>query len=92
MLWSLSAKRFVQQNQILFVALEVYTNSVPGIYPIVTSGTSTIADLLFQLEDLDVNGYCFMQTLIVKLLTAARHNGNAAARIFVDISGRLVQP
>lgn len=90
MLWSLSAKRFVQQNQILFVALEVYTNSVPGIYPIAT--TSTIADLLFQLEDLDVNGYCFMQTLIVKLLTAARHNGNAAARIFVDISGRLVQP
>ncbi|MCE3241039.1 MAG: hypothetical protein K0Q83_1546 [Deltaproteobacteria bacterium] len=53
---------FVQQNQTLFVSLEVYMNSVPGIYPIVTSGTSTISDFAFQLEDLEVNGYCFMQT------------------------------
>ena len=58
---------FVQQNQTLFVSLEVYTNFVPGIYPIVTSGTSTISDPAFQLEDLEVNGYCFMQTPIAKL-------------------------
>ena len=38
---------FVQQNQTLFVSLEVYTSSVSGIYPIVTSGTSTISDLAF---------------------------------------------
>jgi hypothetical protein len=39
---------FVQQNQTLFVSLEAYTNSVPGIYPIITSGTSTISRSCFS--------------------------------------------
>ena len=58
---------FVQQNQTLFVSLEVYTNSIPGIYPIVTSGTSTISDPAFPARRFEVNEYCFMQIPIAKL-------------------------
>ena len=84
---------FVQQNQTLFVSLEVYTNSVPGIYPIVTSGTSTISDPTFPARRFGgqrVLLYADADSQII--VTAARHNGNAEARIFVDISGRLVKP
>lgn len=84
---------FVQQNQSLFVSLEVYTNSVPGIYPIVTNGTSTISD-----PALPARRFGSQQVLLYAdtdsqiIVTAARHNGNADARIFVDITGRLVKP
>jgi hypothetical protein len=79
---------FVQQNQTLFVSLEVYTNSVPGIYPITTTGTSTISDPGFPARRFGsqrVLLYADPDSQII--VTAARHNGNAAARVFVDISG-----
>jgi len=38
---------FCAQHQSLFGSLEVCTNSMPGIYPIVTTGTSTISDPAF---------------------------------------------
>lgn len=84
---------FMQQNQSLFVSLEVYTNSVPGIYPIVTAGISNISDPIFP-----VRRFGSQQVLLYSdpdsqiILTAARDNVNADARIFVDISGRLVKP
>ena len=84
---------FVQQNQTLFVSLEVYTNFVPGIYPIVTSGTSTISDPAFPARRFGgqrVLLYADPDSQII--VTAARHNGNAEARIFVNISGRLIKP
>ena len=31
----------------LFVSLEIYTNSVPGIYPIFITGTSAVSDPVF---------------------------------------------
>ena len=84
---------FLQQNQTLFVALEVHTNSLPGIYPIVTNGTSTISD-----PSLPARRFGSQQILLYAdpdsqiVVTAARHNGNADARIFVDLCGRLVKP
>jgi hypothetical protein len=84
---------FVHQNQTLFVSLEVYTNSVPGIYPIAISGTSIISDPAFP-----ARRYGSQRVLLYAdpdsqiTVTAARHNGNADARIFVDVSGRLVKP
>jgi hypothetical protein len=84
---------FLQQNQTLFVALEVYTNSLPGIYPIVTNGTSTISDPAFparRFGSRQILLYADPDSQIV--VTAARHNGNADARIFVDLCGRLVKP
>jgi hypothetical protein len=84
---------FVQQNQTLFVSLEVYTNSVPRIYPIVTTGTSTISD-----PSLPARRFGSQQVLLYAdpdsqiIVTAARDNGNADARIFVDLCGRLVKP
>jgi hypothetical protein len=84
---------FVQQNQSLFVSLEVYTNSVPRIYPIVANGTSTISD-----PALPARRFGSQQVLLYAdpdsqiIVTAARDNGNAEARIFVDLSGRLVKP
>ena len=84
---------FVQQNQTLFVSLEVYTNSSAGIYPIVTTGTSTISDPAFPARRFGgqrVLLYADPDSQV--MVTAARHDGNADARIFVDISGRLVKP
>ena len=84
---------FVQQNQTLFVSLEVYTNFVPGIYPIATSGTPTISDPCFPGRRFGgqwVLLYADPDSQII--VTAARYNGNAEARIFVDISGRLIKP
>ena len=84
---------FVQQNQSLFVSLQVYTNSVAGIYPIVTSGSSIMSDPTFaerRFGSQRVLLYADPDSRIT--MTAARHNDDAAARIFVDISGRLVKP
>jgi hypothetical protein len=84
---------FVQQNQTLFVSLEVYTNSSPGIYPVVTTGTSTVSDPSFPARRFGgqrVLLYADPDSEII--VTAARHNGDADARIFVEISGRLVKP
>ena len=84
---------FVQRNQSLFVSLQVYTNSVAGIYPILTSGTSTILDPTFperRFGSQRVLLYADPDSQIT--VTAARHNDDANARIFVDISGRLVKP
>jgi hypothetical protein len=83
----------VQQNQTLFVSLEIYTNSVPGIYPIFTTGTSTVSDPVLPARRFGsqrVLLYADPDSQII--VTTARHNGNAAARVFVDISGRLVKP
>ena len=83
----------MQQNQTLFVSLEVYTNSVPGIYPIFPSGTSTIADPAFPARRFASQGVLLYADADSQIrVTAARHNGSAGARIFVDISGRLVKP
>ena len=84
---------FLQQDQTLFVALEVHTNSLPGTYPIVTNGTSTISDPSFparRFGSQQILLYADPDSQIV--VTAARHNGNADARIFVDLCGRLVKP
>jgi hypothetical protein len=83
---------FVQQNQTRFVSLEVYTNSVPRIYPIVTTGTSTISDPGFRARRFasqQVLLYADHDTQII--VTAVRHNSNADARVLVDICGRLVK-
>lgn len=69
---------FVQQNQTLFVSFEVYTNSVPRIYPIVTTGTSIISD-----PALPARRFGSQQVLLYAdsdsqiIVTAARDNGNA---------------
>ena len=60
MLWSFGVDGFVQQSQTLFMSFEAYTNSIPGIYPIVTTGTSTISNPAFQLEDLSHNECRFL--------------------------------
>ena len=83
----------LQQNQTLLIALEVYTNAVPGIYPIVTAGTSTISDPTFPARRFGSQRILLYADADSQIsVTAARHNGNADARIFVDISGRLVKP
>jgi hypothetical protein len=68
---------FVQQNQTLFVSLEVHTNSVPGIYPIVTTGTSTLSDLAFPARRFggqQVLLYADPESQVI--VTAARHSGH----------------
>ena len=81
---------FVQHNQSLFVSLEVFTNGVPGIYPIVTNGTSTISDPTFparRFASQRVVLYADPDSQII--VAAARHTGSGVARIFVELSGRL---
>ena len=84
---------FVQPNQHLFVSLEVYTNSVPGIYPIVPIGVSTIADPTFPTRRFGSQQVLLYADPDSEITVAvARDNGNAAARVFVDVSGRIVTP
>ncbi len=84
---------FVQHNQSLFVSLEVFTNGVPGIYPIVTNGTSTISD-----PALPARRFASQQVVLYAdpdsqiTVAAARHDGSGVARMFVDLCGRLVTP
>ena len=84
---------FVQQNQSLFVSLEVYTGAAPGIYPIAITGISTISDPAFPARRFGsqrVLVYADPDSQVT--VAAARHNGNADARIFVDLCGRLLKP
>jgi hypothetical protein len=82
---------FVQNSQTLFVSLEVFTNGVPGIYPLVTNGTSTISDPAFparRFASQQISLYADPDSQIV--VAAARHDAIGTARISVDLCGRLI--
>jgi hypothetical protein len=82
---------FVQPDQHLFVSLQVKTNTVPGIYPIVLLGVSTIAEPKFP-----ARRFGSQQVLLYSdpgsdiTVAVARDNGNADARVSVDVSGRII--
>ena len=81
---------FAQPGQILFVALQVTTVGHLGTYPIVLTGMSPFADPEFPTR-------CFGSQEVRLhadpgsdlLITVARHETRAGARVFVDVSGFL---
>jgi hypothetical protein len=83
---------FVQPDQHLFVSLEVYTNSAPGIDLIAVNGVRPLQIQYTRAGDSAAGGCCCMQILEVKSWLLRPDNANAAARVFVDLSGRLIQP
>jgi hypothetical protein len=81
---------FAQPGQILFVALQVTTAGRLGIYPIVLTGMSPFSDPEFPTR------YFGSQAVRLHadagsdlLITVARHETRAGARVFVNVSGFL---
>jgi hypothetical protein len=84
---------FAQPDQVLFVALQVFTNSVQGIYPIVPLGTSPFSDPTYPARifgSQHVRLYADPNRDLI--VTVARSHDNADARAFVQLSGRLITP
>ena len=82
---------FAQLGQIFVIALEVTTNHHLGIYPIVLPGSSTIAEPLFPARSFGsqlVRLYADPNSAV--MLPISRNNAQGAARIFVNISGVLL--
>ena len=82
---------FAQPGQIFFIALEVTTNQHLGIYPIVLAGNSTIAEPLFPARSFGsqlIRLYATPNSAV--MLPISRNNAQGAARVFVDISGVLL--
>ncbi len=82
---------FAQLGQIFFIALEVTTNHHLGIYPIVLPGTSTIAEPLFPARSFGsqlTRLYAAPNSAV--MLPISRNNAQGAARVFVNISGVLL--
>ncbi len=84
---------FAQTDQVLFIALQVYTNSKKCIYPIVPTGSSPYSDSTFP-----ARVFGSQQVLLYSdpnsdpILTVDRSTDNGKARVFVSLSGRLVTP
>ena len=84
---------FAQPGQILFIALQVHTNSLQGIYPIVPSGTSPFSDPSYPARifgSQQVLLYADPNSTVI--ITVGRNTVNAEARAFVQLSGRLITP
>lgn len=84
---------FAQPGQVLFIALQVQTNSVQGIFPIVPIGASSFTDPQYPARifgSQQVRLYADPNSEI--LITVARDNDTADARIFVQLSGRIITP
>lgn len=84
---------FAQPGQVLFVALQVFTNSVQGIYPIVPSGISPFSDPEYPARifgSQKVRLYADPNREII--ITVGRHNATGEARAFIDLSGRIITP
>lgn len=82
---------FTQPGQVIFVALQVQTNSRKGIYPIVPIGVSPFSDPTYPARifgSQKVRLYADPNSDLI--VTVARDNDNANARAFVDLSGRLL--
>ncbi|HSF29447.1 MAG TPA: hypothetical protein VLK82_03100 [Candidatus Tectomicrobia bacterium] len=82
---------FVQPGQRLFVAVHVTTGDAIGIYPIVPAGSSSIADPTFPARTFgsqQVRLYADPETNVD--LSVARDDATAGARIFVSLSGMLI--
>jgi hypothetical protein len=84
---------FAQPDQVLFIALQVSTNSAQGIYPIVPSGSSSYSDPTFPARI-----FGSQQVLLYAdpnkdvIITVGRDKDTADARVFVHLSGRLITP
>jgi hypothetical protein len=84
---------FAQSGQVLFVGLQVHTNSVQGIFPIVPLGASPYSDPTYPARifgSQQVRLYADANSHI--LITVARNNDTAGARTFVQLSGRIITP
>jgi hypothetical protein len=82
---------FLQPGQKLFVALHVTTGNRIGIYPIVLAGSSTIADPAFPSRTFgsqQVRLYADPETNVD--FSVARDDATGGARIFVSLSGMLM--
>jgi hypothetical protein len=81
---------FAQPGQIFVIALEVTTSHQLGTYPIVLSGSSTLAEPLFPARSFGsqlVRLYAAPHSEV--MLPISRNNAQGAARVFVNISGFL---
>jgi hypothetical protein len=84
---------FAQSGQILFIALQVFTNSVQGIYPIVPTGASPYSDPTYPARifgSQQVRLYADPDSDLI--ITVSRNNDIADARAFVHLSGRIITP
>jgi hypothetical protein len=82
---------FVQPGQRLFVALHVSTGDDICIYPIVLAGSSTIAAPTYPARTFgsqQIRVYADPETNVD--FSVARDNPAAGARIFVSLSGVLI--
>jgi hypothetical protein len=82
---------FAQPGQIFVIALEVTTSRHLGTYPIVLPGNSTIADPAFSARSFGsqlVRLYAAPNSEV--MLPISRNNAQGSARVFVDISGFLL--
>ena len=84
---------FAQPGQVLFIALQVFTNSVQGNYPRVPTGASPYSDPTFPARifgSQHVRLYADPDSDLI--ITVSRNNDTADARAFVHLSGRLITP
>jgi hypothetical protein len=88
---SIGVNAFVQPGQTLFAALHVTTGGYVGIYPIVLAGSSTIADPTFPARAFGSQQVRFYADPKTNLdFSIARDDATADARIFVSVSGVLI--
>lgn len=84
---------FAQPGQVLFVALQVDTNFVKGIYPIVPSGASSSSGPEYPARIFGsqlVRLYADPNSDLI--ITVGRNNAHAEARVWVFLSGRIITP
>jgi hypothetical protein len=82
---------FMQPGQKLFAALHVTTAGYVGIYPIALVGSSTIADPTFPARAFGSQQVRFYADPETNLdFSIARHDATAHARIFISVSGVLI--
>jgi hypothetical protein len=84
---------FAQPGQVLFIALQIFTNFVQGIYPIVPTGASSYSDPTYPARifgSQQVRLYADPNSDLI--ITVSRNNDTADARAFVHLSGRLITP
>ena len=82
---------FAQPGQHFVIALEVTASGRPGIYPIVLLGSSTIAEPLFPARSFGsqlVRLYAAPNSAV--MLPITRSSAQGAARVFVDLTGVLL--
>ncbi len=82
---------FAQPGQTFVIALEVTARRHLGIYPIVLTGSSTIADPDFPARSFGsqlVRLYADPNSEV--MLPVSRNNAKGSARVFVNVSGFLL--